>query len=89
MVATSDGFKIAEVDLKLRGPGNIMGTQQSGVLQFKIADYIKDQPIMRLARNTAYQLLQKDANLSLPENKLIQNTLQEIRKNVGDWSYIS
>ena len=46
MVETSDGFKIAEVDLKLRGPGNMMGTQQSGVLNLKIADVVRDTPIL-------------------------------------------
>src|SRR6056300_1672447 len=53
MVRTTDGFQIAEVDLKLRGPGNLMGTQQSGILQFKIADIIKDQSLLKAARESA------------------------------------
>ena len=68
MVETTDGFKIAEVDLKLRGPGNLMGTQQSGVLNLKIADVVKDSQILVAARNTAITLLQEDSNLSKPEN---------------------
>ena len=64
MVETSDGFKIAEVDLKLRGPGNIMGTQQSGVLNLKIADVVKDTSILVTARNAAIDLLTDDSNLS-------------------------
>ncbi len=89
MVDTSDGFKIAEVDLKLRGPGNMMGTQQSGVIQFKIADYVKDHPIMKLARSTAFHLLKKDPELKLDENLSIKKALQEIQRNQGDWSLIS
>lgn len=89
MVSTTDGFKIAEVDLKLRGPGNMMGTQQSGLIQFKIADYVKDQSIMKLARATAFHLLKKDPNLTLPENVKVKTTLDEIKINKGDWSLIS
>ena len=68
MVETTDGFKIAEVDLKLRGPGNLMGTQQSGVLNLKIADVVKDTQILVSARNTAIEVLQEDPNLSKEEN---------------------
>ena len=60
MVDTSDGFKIAEVDLKLRGPGNMMGTQQSGVLNLKIADIVKDTAILTNARNAALDILAED-----------------------------
>ena len=60
MVRTNDGFEIAEVDLKLRGPGDIMGTQQSGVLNLKIANIIKDKDILQHARFTAKQILTKD-----------------------------
>ncbi len=57
MVKTSDGFEIAEVDLRLRGPGDLMGTQQSGVLNLRIADIIKDHEILKLARSFARQIL--------------------------------
>ncbi|MFD2567458.1 ATP-dependent DNA helicase RecG [Pseudotenacibaculum haliotis] len=89
MVETSDGFKIAEVDLKLRGPGNIMGTQQSGVLNLKIADVVKDTPILQKARSAAIELLQNDPNLSKPENAVIQRTYSELSKRTGAWSNIS
>jgi ATP-dependent DNA helicase RecG len=56
MVRTNDGFEIAEVDLKLRGPGDLMGTQQSGVLNLQIADLVKDRDILNLARNYAVKI---------------------------------
>ncbi|WP_339660827.1 DUF559 domain-containing protein [uncultured Polaribacter sp.] len=89
MVETSDGFKIAEVDLKLRGPGNLMGTQQSGVLNLKIADIVKDTKILVNARNTAIAVLQEDSNLSKPENANIKKTYVEVSKNAKIWSEIS
>lgn len=89
MVETSDGFKIAEVDLKLRGPGNIMGTQQSGVLNLKIADIVKDTQILVVARNTAISLLKEDSNISKPENINIKNAYIELTKNSKIWSEIS
>ena len=89
MVETSDGFKIAEVDLKLRGPGNMMGTQQSGVLNLKIADVIKDTSILYKARNAAIEILQDDPNLLKPANTCIHKTYAEISKTTGAWSNIS
>ena len=89
MVETSDGFKIAEVDLKLRGPGNIMGTQQSGVLNLKIADVVKDTAILTSARNAALNLLAEDSELSDPQNKTILDTYSYIQKTSGLWSNIS
>ena len=89
MVETSDGFKIAEVDLKLRGPGNIMGTQQSGVLNLKIADVIKDTPILSKARQAAAEILEDDPNLSKPEYSLIGKIYAELSKRTGIWSNIS
>lgn len=89
MVETSDGFKIAEVDLKLRGPGNIMGTQQSGVLNLKIADVVKDSPILHIARKAAINLLQEDPNLSKTKNSNLLKTYEKLRKTSGIWSNIS
>jgi ATP-dependent DNA helicase RecG len=89
MVETTDGFKIAEVDLKLRGPGNLMGTQQSGVLNLKIADVVKDSQILVAARNTAITLLQDDSNLSKPENANINRAYSILSKNSKIWSNIS
>jgi len=89
MVDTSDGFKIAEVDLKLRGPGNLMGTQQSGVLNLRIADIVKDTQLLKKARVIAIDVLTKDPLLKLPENNFIRTAYQEISKNSTIWSNIS
>lgn len=89
MVRTSDGFEIAEVDLKLRGPGDLMGTQQSGVLNLKIADIIKDKDILQNARFYAKKVLNLDPSLSNPENKIILDTYQELAKFKNIWNYIS
>ncbi len=89
MVDTTDGFEIAEVDLKLRGPGNLMGTQQSGVLSLKIADIVKDNAQLKMARYAAIDLLKKDPNLNLPGNKDIKDTYREIDRKVGVWANIS
>jgi len=89
MVRTNDGFEIAEVDLRLRGPGDIMGTQQSGVLNLKIANIIKDKDILQHARFTAKQILTKDPSLSLAENKPFLDTYRELSKYKNIWNYIS
>ncbi|MFC2127395.1 ATP-dependent DNA helicase RecG, partial [Bacteroidota bacterium] len=89
MVGTSDGFKIAEVDLKLRGPGNIMGTQQSGVLNLRIADLVKDGHLLELARKAAHKILNEDPNLLKTENSGISKAYQEIGKNSSIWANIS
>ena len=89
MCQTNDGFEIAEVDLKLRGPGDIMGTQQSGVLNLRIADVVKDSNILQHARYWAKQLLSKDPSLSHPENAIILNTYRQMAKFKNIWNYIS
>ena len=89
MVETNDGFKIAEVDLKLRGPGDLMGTQQSGVLTLRIADIVKDGPILKQARGTAIEVLNSDPNLSKPTNRFMAKAYNEITKNRAIWSNIS
>ena len=89
MVETTDGFKIAEVDLKLRGPGNIMGTQQSGVLNLKIADVVKDSAVLHKVRQVAINVLENDANLSNPENAILLQIYTQIQKTSGLWSNIS
>ena len=89
MVETTDGFKIAEVDLRLRGPGNLMGTQQSGVLNLKIADIIRDSDVLKMARYAAQDLLSEDPNLELPNNKNILQTYLEIERRTGAWANIS
>ncbi|RBP27767.1 ATP-dependent DNA helicase RecG [Oceanihabitans sediminis] len=89
MTRTSDGFEIAEVDLRLRGPGDIMGTQQSGILTLKIADIVKDNEILQHARYHAKQILSKDPSLSAVENKSILNTYRQMSKYKNIWNYIS
>lgn len=89
MVRTSDGFEIAEVDLKLRGPGNLMGTQQSGVLNLKIADLVKDSKELHMARNKAVEVLTEDPNFSLPKNAPLKRTYQQISKKTSIWANIS
>ena len=69
MVRTTDGFEIAEVDLKLRGPGDLMGTQQSGMLELKIADIMKDNAILQYARQLALTLLEEDPELKLSKKQ--------------------
>lgn len=89
MVRTNDGFEIADVDLRLRGPGDLMGTQQSGITDLLIADLSKDAPILTLARDAAQQLLTEDPELSLPENTPILRQIRQQKKTAVNWSRIS
>lgn len=89
MCRTNDGFEISEVDLKLRGPGNIMGTQQSGTLPLKIADIVQDQEILHYARHQAIQLLKEDPTLEHPDNNKIKEKLHRLNQNTSIWNYIS
>jgi len=89
MVRTNDGFEIAEVDLKLRGPGDLMGTQQSGMLNLKIADIVKDNQILKTARYHAIQLLKDDPRLEKAQNAPILNAYSKMMANKTIWNYIS
>lgn len=89
MVQTNDGFEIAEVDLKLRGPGDLMGTQQSGVLNLQIADLVRDRDILALARNYALKLLKEDAGMQKPEHAALRAIFIEMTKKKNIWNYIS
>lgn len=89
MVKSNDGFEIAEVDLRLRGPGNLMGTQQSGILQLKIADLVKDSTLLKAARDTAQQILKQDPELKRPEHQIIKRTLMALRFDSNIWNFIS
>ena len=89
MCATNDGFEIAEVDLKLRGPGDILGTQQSGVLNLQIADLVKDRDILILAREYALKLLKEDAVMEKPEHQKMREIFIEMSKKKNIWNYIS
>ena len=90
MVRTNDGFEIAEADLQLRGPGDIDGTQQSGLpFDLKIANIIKDSAILQLARNTAMEVLEKDPMLEAAENFILKKQLKKLSQNTVNWSVIS
>jgi ATP-dependent DNA helicase RecG len=89
MVRTQDGFELAEVDLKLRGPGDLMGTQQSGILQMRIANLSRDAQVIHQVRNVAIDLLADDPTLVKAQNKPIADTLQMLQSGKGIWKYIS
>ncbi|MCF8331486.1 MAG: ATP-dependent DNA helicase RecG [Bacteroidales bacterium] len=89
MVYTNDGFKIAEEDMKLRGPGDIEGTQQSGILNLKISDIVRDEKIMKAARKTAEEVLNNDPLLEKEKNICITWYLKYTGNKVVDWSRIS
>jgi len=88
MTSTNNGFEIAEKDLELRGPGEIEGTKQSGVLNFKLASIVQDRQVLDVARNIAANLLDKDPDLSSAENLLLNNFLKQKKGSVL-WSKIS
>ena len=89
MVNSSNGFVIAEKDLELRGPGNIMGTQQSGIIPLKIANIIEDKEMMGIIRNYVKNILLTDKNFEKKENKIILETYKHLNKNNNIWNYIS
>ena len=89
MVRTNDGFEIAEQDLRLRGPGDIMGTQQSGVLDFKLADLAKDAQLVQLTKQHVDELLKRDPDLVMKENLFIRKELMRQSKLKPNWSNIS
>jgi ATP-dependent DNA helicase RecG len=83
MVRTNNGFEISEIDLQLRGPGDITGTQQSGVLDLKLADLAKDQIILSEARNTVIALFEEDPQLAKPENAILKAYLQKLERGIS------
>ncbi len=89
MVSTNNGFDIAEADLKLRGPGNIEGTQQSGILNFKIADLARDGKILQAAREIAARILDNDPTLQKPINQRLKHFIDTQGKKFKVWSMIS
>jgi ATP-dependent DNA helicase RecG len=88
MVKTNNGFEIAEIDLQLRGPGNIDGTQQSGVLDLKIANLVTDQELLLQARKCVEDIFEKDPHLALPENQILDQSLQSKDQGLS-WNKIS
>ncbi len=89
MCDTTNGFEIAEMDLQLRGPGDLTGTQQSGILDLHIADLAKDQKILERAREVAVNILTNDANLLLPENNLLKEKLNHYERQQANFSRVS
>ncbi|MEJ1236813.1 ATP-dependent DNA helicase RecG [Chryseolinea sp. T2] len=89
MVRTNNGFEIAEADLTLRGPGDLMGTQQSGVLDLMIADLGQDGELLKTARSKATELIESDPDLLSPENSVIRVQVESMKKSVVNWSKIS
>jgi ATP-dependent DNA helicase RecG len=89
MVETNDGFKIAEVDLQLRGPGDLQGTRQSGILDLKIADLIRDEKILKYARSLASEILQSDPSLEQEKNRPLAKQLAQMKQDFINWSLIS
>ena len=89
MVKTQDGFEIAEVDLKLRGPGELAGTQQSGAAEFKIADLSKDAQLVQLSRQCATQILQEDPEMKKTEHLCIAQQYHYLNQFKHNWSRIS
>jgi len=88
LCATNDGFKVAEKDLEIRGPGDIEGTKQSGLLNFKLASIVKDRAMLEVAKNEAQHILDNDADLNLAENLLVKSFLH-LQKGKTVWSKIS
>ena len=90
MVQTCDGFEIAEADLKLRGPGDLEGTQQSGVaFDLKIADITRDGQLLQYVREIASSILDKDPTGILSENEVLWRRLKSLRKTNVNWAAIS
>lgn len=89
MCETNDGFRIAEVDLKLRGPGDLLGTQQSGALHFAIADLIKDTAILKAAREEAEYIHDNDPKLEHPQLAPVKTHIEKVMKRMPNWARIS
>ena len=89
MVRTNNGFEIAEADLRLRGPGNMAGTQQSGILNFRLADLAKDQRILQTAREIAARILDQDPQLTKPIHARLKQYMDTHGKRMKAWSRIS
>ncbi len=89
MVRTTDGFEIAEADLKLRGPGDMQGTQQSGMLDLHLADIVKDENLIKIARNQAIDILKEDPLLESVKNRKLKDELLKMKKIRGSWEKIS
>jgi ATP-dependent DNA helicase RecG len=90
MVRTNDGFEISEADLQLRGPGDMEGTQQSGMpFELKIANLASDGKMLEIARTVAMEVLDTDPSLESNENRILSSQLRKMKTNTLNWSSIS
>jgi ATP-dependent DNA helicase RecG len=89
MVRTNDGFEIAETDLQLRGPGDLQGTQQSGIMDLRIADIVKDEKILKYARSVAGEIIANDPSLAKENNDILAQHLLNMDKKQQNWGLIS
>jgi ATP-dependent DNA helicase RecG len=89
MVDTTDGFAIAEADLRLRGPGDLQGTQQSGIIDLKLSNLVRDEKILKYARNLAADILTEDPSLSSEKNRPLATQLRRMNRDLVDWGVIS
>jgi ATP-dependent DNA helicase RecG len=89
MLRTCDGFEIAETDLRLRGPGDIQGTQQSGLLNLRIADIVHDEKVLKFARNIASDILTEDPALTNEKNAILAKHILHLDKYKQNWGLIS
>ena len=89
MLRTTDGFEIAETDLRLRGPGDLQGTQQSGILNLRLADIIQDEKILKFARNVASDILNEDPGLTSEKNAILAKHIRQMDQNQQNWGLIS
>jgi ATP-dependent DNA helicase RecG len=89
MVRTNDGFEIAETDLRLRGPGDLLGTQQSGILNLRIADIVVDEKILKYARDLASEIIRDDPRLEKEKNDKLAHHLEHIEQHAQNWGLIS
>jgi ATP-dependent DNA helicase RecG len=88
MCSTTDGFAIAEADLRLRGPGDLQGLQQSGMLNLKVADIVDDEPLVRATRDEVHDLLDADPDLKRPENRILLQYIKQTGSS-QQWGKIS
>ena len=80
LVKSNDGFEIAEVDLKIRGPGQVFGTRQHGLPEFKVGDIVEDREILKWARDDAKEILSKDPTFSQEKNRVLRERFEEIKR---------
>jgi ATP-dependent DNA helicase RecG len=89
MVRTNNGFEIAEADLEIRGPGDLSGTRQSGMIELKMANLLTDGPILEAARTKATEILSEDPELATAKNRGLKEMLDRLSPDRKDWSQVS